>query len=113
MGGGTTIRETAWRGGRLRPARTRPSVSLSFGHHSHRRGFLLIVAACWLVGFFGLAAGRFSLVQVAVAGAGVAAWVVTGARRRRIENERERWIRRGLTPPPQAAHVRRIGDPRT
>jgi hypothetical protein len=80
---------------------------LTFGH-THRGRFLLVILGCWTIGFFGLSRGRFSLVQLLAAAATVLVWSAAGARRRRAEAARERWI---LSAPARAAHpsnVRRL-----
>ena len=93
------------------PNRARPAP-LRFGQHSHRRKFVLIVVGCWTIGFFGLSQGRLSVIQLAAAAGMLVVWYAVGARRRRIETARERWIRAGLTAPHQAASVRRLDGPR-
>jgi hypothetical protein len=67
----------------------------------------VILVACWTIGLFGLA-GRISLVQLMVTGLCIVAWTAVGARRRRIELARERWIRAGLTADHAPVNVRRI-----
>jgi hypothetical protein len=90
--------------------RTRSSP-LRFAHQSRRR-FAVIVLGCWTIGFFGISDGRFSLVQLAAVSGALLLWFVAGARRRRVETARERWILSGHPSGRQTTNVRRLDAPR-
>ena len=89
-------------------SRARAPVPLRLGHHPQRRSFVLVLVACWTIGLFGLAGRGLSLLQLLVTGLCVSAWFAVGARRRRIELARERWLRAGLMADRPTTNVRRI-----
>jgi len=71
-----------------------------------------VLLGCWTIGFFGISDGRFSLVQLAAVSGALILWFVAGARRRRIEMVRERWILSGHPSGRQTTNVRRLDTPR-
>ena len=88
------------------------SSALRFAHQSRAR-FGLVIVGCWTIGFFGLSQGRFSVIQLLAALAGLVLWFVVGARRRRVESVRERWILSSGHPSTRpSTNVRRIEFPR-
>jgi hypothetical protein len=90
-------------------ARSHAPVPLKLGH-THRRSFLLVIVACWIVGFFGLQGGRLSVIQLLVSAGILLAWLVIGAHRRHVEAARERWLRSGFAAPRPSVSVRRYGE---
>src|SRR5437867_1051906 len=107
-GGGITTGDVGR--GYKRSPRGRPSP-LHFGHQSRGR-FGLVLLGVWTIGFFGLSHGRFSVIQLLAAAAALLVWFVTGARRKKVQSDRERWILTGHPSTLRSTTVRRIDSTR-
>lgn len=76
-----------------------------------RLSFILVVAACWVLGLFGLERGRLSSVQLPLfAVAGLAAYLIFVGFRRHTEHSRDRLVHPVVEPPPTCVVVRWLGE---
>jgi hypothetical protein len=88
---------------------------LSLGRRqSHGRpAFALVIGTSWLVGLFGLERSRISSFQLPlVIGAGLLAYGLVGALRRRLEDSRDRVMPSSGEAPRTCVIVRRFGEGR-
>ena len=85
------------------------------GRHPHRRlAFIGVVAACWVVGLFGLDRSRMSSFQLPiVVAAGFIGYAVVVAVRRRLEDSRDRREQESADSPHNCVVIRRFGEDRS